>query len=67
MVSSTFDAAQEDLAALSPPSGLTQDLCAVHVAGILRQMSLLTEIDKLAAADLADTMAREFLAGPSWR
>ena len=62
MVSSAFEAAQEDLVALSPPPGLTQDLFTAYVSGILRQMPLLAEIDKLAAIGLTDTMAREFLA-----
>lgn len=62
MVSSAFEAAQEDLAALSPPQGLTQDLFAAYVVGILKQMPLLAEIDKLAAAGLTDTKAYEFLA-----
>ncbi|MCB1436955.1 MAG: phospholipase D family protein [Rhodobiaceae bacterium] len=62
MVSSAFEAAQEDLAALSPPQGLTQDLFTAYVAGILKQMPLLAEIDKLAAAGLTDTKAYEFLA-----
>lgn len=62
MVSSAFEAAQEDLAALSPPQGLTQDLFTAYVAGILKQMPLLDEIDKLAAAGLTDTKAHEFLA-----
>lgn len=61
MVSSAFEAAQEDLAALSPPQGLTQDLFTAYVAGILKQMPLLTEIDKLAASGLTDTKAHEFL------
>jgi len=63
MVSSAFEAAQEDLAALSPPPGLAQDLFNAYVAGILKQMPLLTEIDRLAASGLTDTKAREFLAG----
>lgn len=62
MVSSAFEAAQEDLAALSPPQGLTQDLFTAYVAGILKQMPLLAEIDKLAVAGLTDTKAYEFLA-----
>ena len=61
MVSSAFEAAQHDLAALSPPQGLTQDLFTAYVAGILKQMPLLAEIDKLAAAVLTDTKAHEFL------
>lgn len=62
MVSSAFEAAQHDLAGLSPPQGLTQDLFTAYVAGILKQMPLLAEIDKLAAAGLTDTKAHEFLA-----
>ena len=44
MVSSAFKGAHDDLAALSPPQGLTEDLFTAYVAGILRQMPLLTEI-----------------------
>lgn len=62
MVSSAFEAAHEDLAALSPPQGLTQDLFTVYVVGILKQMPLLAEIDKLVASGLTDTKAHEFLA-----
>ena len=62
MVSSAYEAAREDLAALSPPLGLTQNLFKAYVAGILRQMPLLTEIDNLAVAGLTDTKAYEFLA-----
>ncbi len=62
MVSSAFKAAQEDLVALSPPQGLTRELFTAYVAGILKQMPLLAEIDKLAAAGLTDTKAHEFLA-----
>ncbi len=62
MVSSAFEAAQEGLAALSPPQGLTQDLFTAYVAGIMKLMPLLTEIDKLAAPGLTDTQAHEFLA-----
>ena len=62
MVSSAFNAAQDDLVALSPPQGLTEDLFTAYVAGILRQMPLLTEIDQLASAGLMDTKAQEFLS-----
>jgi len=63
MVSSAFEAAKKDLAALSPPQGLPQDLFTAYVAGILKQMPLLAEIDNLAAAGLTDAKAHEFLAG----
>ena len=63
MVSSAFKAAQNDLAALSPPQGLSQDLFTSYVAGILRQMPLFAEIDKLASTGLTDTRAQEVLSG----
>lgn len=62
MVSSAFKAAQDDLVALAPPRGLSEDLFTAYVTGILRQMPLLTEIDKLASTGLADTKAHEFLS-----
>ena len=62
MVSSAFKAAQDDLAALSPPQGLTEDLFIAYVVGILRQTPLFTEIDKLASTGLTDTKAHEFLS-----
>ena len=62
MVSSAFEAAQQDLAALGPPHGLSQELFTAYVAGILKQMPFLTEIDKLASTGLTDTYAHEFLA-----
>lgn len=61
MVSSAFEAAEKDLAALSPPQGLTQELFIAYIAGILKQTPLLTEIDKFALAGLTDTKAYEFL------
>ena len=62
MVSSAFKAAQSDLMALLPPQGLSQDLFTAYIAGILRQMPLLTEIDKLALTGLTDTTAQDFLS-----
>lgn len=62
MVSSAFKAAQDDLAALSPPQGLTEDLFIAYMAGILRQMPLLAEIDQLALTGLTDTKAQELLS-----
>jgi len=62
MVSSAHEAAQQDLAALSPPLGLTQPLFEAYIAGILRQMPLMAEIDRLATAGLNDLQAQEFLA-----
>ena len=61
MVSSAFKAAQEDLVALSPPQGLTEELFAEYVAGILRHMQLLIEIDQLASTGLTDTKGQELL------
>jgi hypothetical protein len=62
MVSSAHEAAQQDLAALSPPLGLSQSLFEAYIAGILRQMPLMAEIDRLATAGLNDSQAQEFLA-----
>ena len=62
MVSSALSAAQDDLDALSPPQGLTEELFTAYVAGILRQTPLLTELDKLAVAGLTDTNAHAFLS-----
>ena len=62
MVSSAFKAAQDDLVALSPPRGLTEDLFTAYLKGILRQMPFLTEIDKLASTGLTDEKAQEFLS-----
>ena len=53
---------EEDLAVLAPPKGLDQPLFTAYVSGILKQMPLLTEIDKLASAGLTDAKASEFLA-----
>ena len=62
MVTSAFRAGQDDLVALSPPEGLSRDLFTAYVAGILRQMPLLTEIDRLALTGLTDAKAHEFLS-----
>ena len=62
MVTSAFKAAQDDLKALSPPQGLTEDLFTKYVSGILRQMPLLSEIDKLSSTGLTDTRAQKFLS-----
>jgi hypothetical protein len=62
MVSSAFEAARADLAALAPPQGLTVNLFTAYIAGILRQMPILVEIDKLAATGLTDGRAHDFLA-----
>ena len=62
MVSSAFEAAQCDLAALSPPQGLSKDLFTEYVAAILRQMPLLTKIDGLASTGLTDAEAHKFLS-----
>ena len=61
MVSSAFEAAHDDLAALSAPNGLSQELFEAYVAGILKQMPLLSEIDQLASTGMTDARAFEFL------
>ena len=62
MVSSAFEAALRDLTALSPPQGLNENLFTAYVAGILRQMPILAEIDQLAAIGLTDTKAQQLLS-----
>ena len=62
MVCSAYEAARADLAALAPPQGLTEDWFTAYIAGILRQMPTLVEIDKLAATGLTDAGAHDFLA-----
>ena len=62
MVSSARQAASDDLRTLSPPQGLNKELFIAYIAGILRQMPLLAELDKLAIVGLTDTKAHEFLA-----
>jgi hypothetical protein len=62
MVASAYEAAQRDLAALRPPGGLTQQLFEAYVAGILRQMPLMSEVDRLASLGLPDSQALTFLA-----
>lgn len=62
MVSSALVAAQEDIAVLSPPQGLTKELFTAYVVGILKHMPLLTDIDKLATSGLTDIKGQEFLA-----
>lgn len=62
MVSSAYEGAQHDLAALRPPLGLTQPLFEAYVAGILRHMPLMAEIDRVVSTGLTDSQALEFLA-----
>lgn len=62
MVSSAYVAACDDLAALLPPQGLTEDLFTVYVAGILRQTPLFIEIDRLTSVGLTDAKAQELLS-----
>lgn len=61
MIGSAYEGAQRDLGALRPPSGLTQQLFEAYVAGILRQMPLMAEIDRLALLGLTDSQALTFL------
>lgn len=61
MVSSAFQAAQDDIEALAPPEAMTQDLFSAYIAGILKQMPLLVEIERLAASGLNDSKALLFL------
>ena len=62
MVSSAREAAQHDLVALAPPEGLSEPLFDAYIAGILKQMPLMAEIDRFASTGLTDTQAHTFLA-----
>ena len=62
IVTSAYDAAQSDLAALSPPHGLDQALFEAYVSGILRQMPFVSEIDGLASTGVTDLQAHQFLS-----
>jgi hypothetical protein len=62
MVSSAYEAAKRDLGALRPPAGLTQPLFEAYIAGILKLMPIMLEIDKLAATGLTDAQALAFLS-----
>ncbi len=62
MVSSAFKAAQDDLASLSPPQGLSKDLFTMYMAGILQQTLLFKEINRLAMVGLTDEKAHKFLS-----
>ena len=62
IVTSAFEAAQSDLLALSPPSGLNKELFEAYISGILRQMPFISEIDQLASTGVTDTQAVEFLS-----
>jgi len=62
IVTSAYDAAQSDLAALSPPQGLDQPLFEAYVSGILRQMPFIFEIDTLASTGVTDLQAHQFLS-----
>ena len=62
IVTSAYDAAQSDLAALSPPHGLDQTLFEAYVSGILRQMPFIAEIDTLASTGVTDLQAHQFLS-----
>ena len=61
MVTSAYEAAKKDLVALSPPPDLSRPLFNKYVAGILRQMPIITEIDRLAQSGITDAQASVFL------
>jgi len=61
MVTSAREAAQKDVVALAPPAALTKELFEAYIAGILRQMPLMAEIDRLASNGLTDSQAYTFL------
>jgi len=61
MVTSAWEAARADLLALLLPGGLSKPLFLAFMAGILRQLPLVQELDNLAANGLTDVQAHTFL------
>lgn len=62
MVSSARQAALNDLSALAPPRGIkSQTLFEAFIAGILRQMPLIYEVDHLSKNGLTDREAQAIL------
>ena len=61
MIESAREAAQADLRTLNPPKGLTQDLFTAYIAGMLKLMPLIEEIDQLVSTGLNDPKAHELL------
>ena len=61
MVTSAREAAESDLRALGIPSGFSGEVFVGYVAGILRQMPLVVEVDRRATSGLTDSEAYEVL------
>ena len=61
MVSSARGGASRDIEALAPPRGLTKSLFEEYIAGIMRQMPFIEEIDRLARGGLTDSEAHRLL------
>ena len=62
MVSSAREAARKDLETLAPPHGLSEDLFNAYIAGILKQMPLMVEIDQLANTGLYEARAYPWIS-----
>lgn len=63
MVKSAREGAKRDLVALAPPKGLSRDLFEKYVSGILKQMPIIKDIDRLSSNGMSDSKAIEFLEG----
>lgn len=61
MVSSAREGAEHDLIALAPPKGLSKDLFEAYITGILKQIPIIEDIDRLSTAGLSDNQAKAFL------
>ena len=61
MVTGALAAAQMDISALAVPPGLPKKLFDAYVAGILKYMPMVMEIDNLAARALPDSDAYRFI------
>ena len=62
MVRSAWESAERDLTALAPPKGLSHDLFEAYITGILKQMPIVEEIDRLSSRGLTDFQAKVFFS-----
>lgn len=62
LVSSAAVAAEADLAALGPPTGLLRPTFNQYIASALRQMPLVMEVDRRAATGITDEQAIALIA-----
>ena len=61
MLITTRRAAEEDLAALKPPRGLTRPLFVSYISSVMSQTTLFSSIDHLAESGISDSKAHLFI------